>query len=46
MLPFEIGLRSAEKMFALLGGKEEAGENPETILFPKLIVRESVKELR
>lgn len=45
MLPFQIGLRSAEKMFALLGGKEEAGENPATILSPKLIVRKSTREL-
>ena len=45
MLPFEIGLRSAEKMLALLGNKEEAGESPETILSPKLILRESTKEL-
>ena len=45
MLPFEIGLRSAEKMLALLGNKEEADESSETILSPKLILRESTKEL-
>ena len=44
MLPFEIGLRSAEKMFALID-REEAGESPETILSPKLILRESTREL-
>ena len=46
MLPFEIGLRSAEKMLVLLDNKEEADESSETILSPKLILRESTKDLK
>lgn len=45
MLPFEIGSKSAEKMLVLLDNREELGESPETILSPKLILRESTKEL-
>ena len=44
MLPTEIGLSSAEKMLALLSNKEEDGGSSETILSPKLILRESTKE--
>ena len=40
MFPFEIGLRSAEKMFALLNGEEERTRR-DSVITPRIILRKS-----
>lgn len=45
MFPEQIGLKSAEMMFRLLSKRDNTSERLETLISPKLILRDSTKNL-